>query len=208
MPPLTFLDLPGEIRNQIYLYLLILPSLSAPRLLGDPPIYPSILSVCHAVHSEAIRILYGTNTFLAHPNLLADLPRLRLYYDTISSPSLISLICRFHIRVRLDCDPNFSAEKAAESFSGVEELTIEVFQAQFGSSDHRVLRLFEGVRGVERARVYGSVTGFSGYVGWLQNAMTSPAGVEVGRFDRESAVATHVRSGDSYDMWIVSGNLT
>ncbi|TVY51887.1 hypothetical protein LCER1_G006602 [Lachnellula cervina] len=207
MPPLTFLDLPGEIRNQIYRQLLLVPSLSIPRLLGDPPIYPSILSTCHKIHSEALPILYGSNTFLAHPNLLTGLPRLRLYYSTISSPSLISQIRRFHIRVRLDNDPNFSAQKAQESFNGVEELTIEVFQAQFGSSDYKVLKLFEGVRGVERTKVYGSVTGFPEYVEWLQNVMSSPVGKEVERFDREKVLlekAVHVRSGDAYDVWVVS----
>ncbi|TVY26285.1 hypothetical protein LHYA1_G005802 [Lachnellula hyalina] len=208
MPPLTFFDLPGEIRNQIYRQLLLIPSLSTPRLLGDPPIYPAILSTCHKIHSETHPILYGSNTFLAHPNLLTALPRLRLYYSTISSPILISRIRRFHIRVRLDNDPNFSAQKAQESFTGVEELTIEVFQAQYGSSDYKVLRLFEGVRGVERTRLYGSITGFPEYAEWLQNAMSTPVGKEVDLFDREKVLlekAVHVRSGDAYDIWIVSG---
>jgi hypothetical protein len=85
--------------------------------------------------------------------------------------------------VRLDNDPNFDTEKANKAFSGVEELTIEVFQAQYGSADHRVLRLFEGVRGVTRARVYGSVVKVPRYVEWLQNAMMSPKGTEVAAFD-------------------------
>ncbi|TVY33009.1 hypothetical protein LSUB1_G007574 [Lachnellula subtilissima] len=208
MPSLTFLDLPGEIRNQIYCQLLLVPSLSTARLLGDPPIYPAILSTCRKIHSETHPILYGSNTFLAHPNLLTGLPRLRLYYSTISSPILISRIRRFHIRVRLDNDPNFSAQKAQESFTGVEELTIEVFQAQYGSSDYKVLRLFEGVRGVERTRVYGSITGFPEYAEWLQNVMSTPVGKEVDLFDKEKVLlekAVHVRSGDAYDIWIVSG---
>lgn len=89
----------------------------------------------------------------------------------------------------------------------MEELTIEVFQAQFGSSDYKVLKLFEGVRGVERTKVYGSVTGFPEYVEWLQNVMSSPVGKEVERFDREKVLlekAVHVRSGDAYDVWVVS----
>lgn len=142
MSPLSFTDFPGEIRNQIYHHLLVVPALSTPRLLGDRPIYPQILSVCQQVHGEAKQILYGCNTFLAHPSLLSGMPRLRLYYDTISKASLISLISRYHIRVRLDCDPNFTAKNAALSFTGMEELSIEVFQAQFGSSDYQVLRLF------------------------------------------------------------------
>ena len=170
---LTFLDLPGEIRNQIYHQLLILPDISTPRRLGDPPLYPRLLEVCRMVHEEGKQILYGSNVFLAHPNLLTGLPRLRLYYDTVRAKPLISLIRRFHIRVRLDCDPNFSATKAENAFSGVEELTVEVFQAQYRSSNYKVLKLFEGVRGIQKASIYGSVTGFPEYVSWLQDAMMS-----------------------------------
>jgi hypothetical protein len=203
MASLTFLDLPGEIRNQIYRRLLIVPPLSTSRLLSNPPIYPQILSVCRKVHEEARQILYSCNTFLAHTDLLSGLPRLRLCYDTISSPTLIPLIQRYHIRVRLDCDPNFSLEKATNAFSGVEELTIEVFQAQFGSSDYKVLRLFEGVRGVKRARVYGSVTAFPEYVAWLEAPIVTPEEGVVKAFETGRAVIGQVRT---YDIWTVSGN--
>jgi hypothetical protein len=203
MATLTFLDLPGEIRNQIYRQLLIVPPLSVPRLLGDPPIYPQVLSVCRQVYEEARQILYSCNTFLAHPNLLTGLPRLRLYYDTISSATLISLIQRYHIRIRLDCDPNFSLSKATDAFTGVEELTIEVFQAQFGSSDYKVLRLFEGVRGVKRARVYGSVTAFPEYVAWLEGAIITSEEGTVEVFDKEKVVPVQARP---YDIWTVSTN--
>ncbi|KAH8672798.1 hypothetical protein BGZ60DRAFT_373567 [Tricladium varicosporioides] len=184
MPSLGFLDLPGEIRNQIYQQLLIIPSISTPRLLGDAGIYPQILSTCRKVHKETQQMLYGCNTFLAHHNLLVDLPRLRMYYDVISNPALIALITRYHIRIRLDCDPNFSVAKATDAFTGKEELTIEVFQAQFGSSDYKVLKLFEGVRGVGRASVYGSVSGFPGYVEWLQNSMMTIEGETIEPFER------------------------
>jgi hypothetical protein len=203
MTTLTFLDLPGEIRNQIYSQILIVPPLSVPRLLVDPPIYPQILVVCRKIHDEAKQILYSCNTFLAHPNLLSGLPRLRLHYETISSPTLISLIQRYHIRVRLDCDPNFSLAKATTAFSGVEELTIEVFQAQFGSSDYKVLRLFEEVRGVKRTRVYGSVTAFPEYIAWLEAAIVTPEEGVVEVFDKEKAVISQLRA---YDIWTVSRN--
>ncbi|KAE9373675.1 hypothetical protein N431DRAFT_374286 [Stipitochalara longipes BDJ] len=202
MSTLTFLDLPGEIRNSIYRQVLIVPPLSVPRLLGDPPIYPQILSICRKVYEEARQILYSCNTFLAHPNLLSGLPRLRLYYDTISSPTLISLIQRYHIKVRLDCDPNFTLTKATNAFSGIEELTIEVFQAQFGSSDYKVLRLFEGVRGVKRTRVYGSVTAFPEYVAWLEAAIVTPRENTVEVFDKEKVVTAQVRP---YDIWTHGG---
>ncbi|CZR65122.1 uncharacterized protein PAC_15022 [Phialocephala subalpina] len=181
----TFTDIPGEIRNQIYSLLLIIPRVSTPRRLGDPPIYPQILSTCHKIHEEARQIL------------------LRLYYDTISSASLISLIRRYHIRVRLDCDPNFSVRKATDAFSGVDELTLEVFQAQFGSSDHKVLRLFEGIRAVKKTRIYGSTTMFPEYAEWLEESMRTPVGEEVLPFDKDRIVEKQVRS---YDIWTVSGS--
>lgn len=203
MARLTFMDLPGEIRNEIYDQLLIVPALSTPQLLGDPPLYPQIMAVCRRIYNESKQVLYGCNTFLAHPNLLSGMPRLRLYYDTISSPTLIALIRKFHIRVRLDCDPNFSAKKASIAFTGVEELTIEVFQAQYGSSDYKVLKLFESVRGVKRARIYGSVTAFPGYVEWLQDTMMTPRDEESDMFAKDSFMIGQVRP---YDIWTVSGN--
>jgi len=168
------MDLPGEIRNKIYLELLTIPDLSTPRRLGDPPLHPRILEVSKKIHSESKQFLYGRNTYLAHPNLLTGLPRLRLYYDTIRCKHLIDLISRYHIRVRLDCDPNFSAEKASDAFSGVEDLTIEVFQAQFGGSDYTVLKLFEAIRGVKKVKIYGSIVAFPEYVSWLRDVMMTP----------------------------------
>ena len=197
MSTISFLSLPGEIRNQIYNYLLILPSLSTPRLLGDPPLHPEVLLLNYLIHSEACEILYGSNTFLAHPSLLNSLPRLRLYYDPIYSPSLISLIRKYHIRVRLDCDPNFSAEKAKEAFSGVEELTIEVFEAQYGSSGYKVLSLFEGVRGVKKARIYGSIATFPEHVEWLQCSIMSPENEESHSFEVDSPVREAPRVYDT-----------
>jgi hypothetical protein len=186
MANLSFLDLPGEIRNQIYHQLLIIPTLSAPRRLQKPHIYPAILCVCRKIYAEGKQILYGSNTFLAHANLLTGLPRLRTYYATISNSDLISLIRRYHIQVRLDCDPNFQACRATEAFTGAEEFTIEVFQAQFGSSDYKVLKLFEGIRGVKKSRVYGSVQAFPEYAKWLEAIMQTPKGMEIQSFNNES----------------------
>ncbi|RDW88565.1 hypothetical protein BP6252_00597 [Coleophoma cylindrospora] len=200
MPAVTFLDLPGEIRNHVYKLLLLVPSPSTPRILGsDPSLHIQILAVCRQIHEEAAEMLYGSNTFLAHPSLLSGLPRLRLYYGVISSPRSISLIQRYHIRVRLDCDPNFSANKASDCFSGKEELTIEVFQAQFGSSDHKVLELFEGIRGIKKARIYGSVIAFPRYRQWLEDAMMSPADVEVAPFHEENDSLTSTTTGNAED---------
>ncbi|KAB8296713.1 hypothetical protein EYC80_002133 [Monilinia laxa] len=185
MSPLTFLDLPGEIRNQIYHLLLIVPPISTPRPLGsDPPIYPQILSVCRKVHDEAEQILYGGNVFIAHPNLLNGLPRLRWKYDTISSSKLISIIKKYYIIVRLDCDPNFTEVRAEDAFNGMEGLTIRVEQSAFRGSDYQVLKLFEGVRGVKKTKISGSVSGFPAYVEWLQDVMKMPKGIDIAPFER------------------------
>lgn len=202
MTSLTFLDLPGEIRNQIYHQLIVLPSLSGPKSFSDTPIYPEILHTCRKIHEEARQILYGCNTFFAHANLLTGLPRLRPNFNTISRPNLISMIRRYYIRVRLDCDPNFSAKNAKEAFTGVEELTLDVFQAQFGSSDHEVLKLFEGIRDVKKATIYGSITGFPEYANWLETSMMTPEGIEVPGYGEIET--SNVRT---YEIWTVSGNM-
>lgn len=198
--PFVFTELPGEIRNQIYQLLLTVPRLSTPRPLGDPPLYPSMLRLSKQIHDESRQILYGCNTFLAHPNLLTGMPRLRLYYSTIPHASLIAFISKYHIRVRLDCDPNFSTLQARDAFTGVEELTIEVAQAQYGSSDYKVLRKFEGVRGVKRARIYGSVTSFPEYAAWLEQSVVTPGDQRVEEFDKERF---DVGALKKYDIWTV-----
>jgi hypothetical protein len=199
MQNISFLDLPGEIRNQIYIDLLILPPIFARRQLGsDPSIYPQILRVCKQVHEESKQILYGGNVFIAHPNLLNGWPRLRWKYDTISSQNVITYIKRYYLIVRLDCDPNFTAENAERAFSGIEDLTIRVEQAEFRGSDYQVLKLFEGVRGVKKTKVYGSVTGFPRYCEWLQDVMRTPKDVEVTEFGKSDGVG-------AMKLWDVSG---
>ena len=57
-----------------------------------------------------------------------------------------------------------------ESFSGVSELEIEVFQSMYGSSDFSNLKLFEGVRGVGKVDIHGSL-GDRKYADWLEATM-------------------------------------
>ena len=192
------LTLPGEIRNQIYGLVLLAPPPGTPRSLGsNPQIYPQILSVCRQIHHEAIEVLYGKNTFIAHYSLLSSLPKLRRWQHPITSSALISMIRRYHIYVRLDCDAAFTAETARDAFTGMEELTVEVFQSQFGSSDYTVLRLFEKIRGVKRARVFGSVTAFPDYISWLGDAMMSPKGLDIVKYGQNDAEMFR-------DLWTVS----
>jgi hypothetical protein len=179
-PKPTFLTLPGEIRNHIYALLLVIPPPSTTTALGEKsPIYPHILRVNRQIHAEALPILYGENTFIAHPTLLCGLPQLRRWLDPVTAPALIARIRKYHIFVRLECDARFSKEAATEAFSGMEELTIEVFQSQFRGSGNEVLRLFEGVREVGRARVFGSIGEWPGYVEELTRRMMSKEGYEL-----------------------------
>ncbi len=192
------LRLPGEIRNQIYGLLLVAPPPCTHRPLGSTPqIYPQILSVCRQIHHEATDVLYGKNTFIAHYSLLSSLPQLRRWQHPITSIALIAMIRRYHIYVRLDCDARFTVEAARDAFSGMEELTVEVFQSQFGSSDYTVLRLFEEIRAVKRARVFGSVSAFPEYTFWLENAMMSPKGMNIVDYGQKDAERFK-------DLWTVS----
>ncbi|KAK1594734.1 uncharacterized protein LY79DRAFT_588928 [Colletotrichum navitas] len=167
-----FLDLPLEIRLDIYTHLLLHPPID--KLNTTRPVtrlHPAILAASRQTHAEGTTILYSKNMFLAHATLLASFPRLRPWYPSIRERSVLQHIRRFHIRVRLDCDPTFDASAAAAAFSGVDELIIEVWQAVFQGADHATLRVFEGVRGVRDVKVYGSITGFEGYVRWLEGMM-------------------------------------
>ncbi|KAI6900515.1 hypothetical protein KC318_g10540 [Hortaea werneckii] len=195
-------SLPPELRNDIWRYLLIhapsspSSSLSAidrkephhPTSPGPGPrdsyIYANILRTCKQANTEATPILYGENTFNAHPSLLATLPSfllstlpVRVTLPPITHPRVARLIRKLSLHVRLDTDPRFTSVQAEESFNGVEELEIEVFQAMYGSCDFSVLGLFEGVRGVGRAVVKGSV-GDGRYAGWLAESMMCPPGCE------------------------------
>lgn len=87
------------------------------------------------------------------------------------------------------------------AFSGVEELQVEVFQASYGNSDFRVLELFAGIRGVGRARVFGSVA--AEFAGWLEGCMESEvggwAGVGFGGLgEREKVLG-------GYEVWVHGG---
>ncbi|KAK4504720.1 hypothetical protein PRZ48_002682 [Zasmidium cellare] len=197
-PQSLLMSLPAEIRIAIWELLLLRP-VNIPKTLTqttttthDLPT-ASLLRVSKQLHAETLPILYGENTFLAHPTLLTTLPSFLLTKPTshrpqtlppITTPRLLPHIRRFYIHVRLDTDPRFSKLQATESFTGVERLEVEVFQAMYGSCDFEVLRLFEGVRGVGRAVVWGSV-GDGRYAEWLAGSMMRGVGEEVEGFEEE-----------------------
>ena len=94
----------------------------------------------------------------------------------IGSRHLVAKIRRFHIRVRLDCDTYFKPDAIKEAFSGMDVFQIEVFRSSFGLCDYEALEAYAGVRGVKRARVYGSID--DNFAQWLVVCMESDLGTE------------------------------
>ncbi|KAI1391094.1 uncharacterized protein F4822DRAFT_172632 [Hypoxylon trugodes] len=189
----NLLTLPPEIRLQILSHLLILPPSAPPPSQnayfhsGLPasspiPLYTAILRTNRKLHAEALPLLYRHNTFLAHPSLLASLPRLRRAYAPVLSCNMADLIARLHVCIRLDAEPRYDSKMAATQLSGREEIVLETYQVSWRGSGPDALRLFEGVRGVRRARVVGSVGGFEDYARWLEGVMMCEHGTEVKPF--------------------------
>ncbi|UPK93472.1 hypothetical protein LCI18_004407 [Fusarium solani-melongenae] len=178
-----FLDLPVEIRLEIYDQLLrTTPYTKCCRPGPDSKVHASLLRTNRQIHDEATDLLYGSNTFLAHPTLLTSFPRLRAWYGPIKESSIIPRIRRFHTQVRLDVDLPYEADAVTEAFSGLDELSIDVVQAMFLGVGYRNLRKFEGVRGVKKVRITGSTTGFEDYVQWLKMAMMSEPDAKIPDF--------------------------
>lgn len=196
------LALPAELRNVIWTMLLVTSPKQPRQLLPgtfQSHLCPNLLRVCRQINMEATPILYGENIFAAHLSLLTSLPslltcsRVRPLFPPIVYPRVHAMIRKWFLQIRLDTDPRFTRAQAAEAFTGVEELEIEAFQAMYSSSDYAVLELFEGVRGVGKAKVQGSV-GDGKYAGWLAQTMMLPVGTEVRGYsqnDEESASESH-----------------
>ncbi|KAM3560796.1 hypothetical protein MY1884_002741 [Beauveria asiatica] len=176
----SFMVLPAEVRLQIYGYLLRLPPLTATSTatIDEPRVSAGILRTSRQIHAEAAAVLYGDNVFLAHPSLLADFPRLRRWYTPVCAAAPLPRIRRFHLTLRLDCDPGFDRRRAAAAFAGAEELHIRLVQTFFLSAGKENLATLEDVRGVRGLTIRGSTTGFEKYVEWLARLMRSPPGTK------------------------------
>lgn len=140
------LSLPAELRNHVWNYVLIhvTKNPSVPNRLQSgvsedarerERFCANILRTCKQINAEGTPILYGENKFLAHPSLLTSLPSFllltqphRISLPPVTCSRAAKLIRRFYIHVRLDTDPRFSKRQLEESFTGVEELEVEVFQ--------------------------------------------------------------------------------
>lgn len=141
------LSLPAELRNAIWAYVLVhvppdqITSYGPVTVVRDEyrprkeRFCANVLRACKQTNGEGTPILYGENTFSAHSSLLAALPAFilrnkptRLALPPVTCPRVARMIRRYHIHVRLDTDPRFTRMQVEESFAGVEELEIEVFQ--------------------------------------------------------------------------------
>lgn len=174
-PPCHLLSLPLELRLQIYTLLLLLPPYSR-HSTHRALIHAAILGTSRQIHAEAWPLLYTKNTFLAHPSLLTSFPRLREDYPPVKEAPAVSRIRRFRLVIRLDCDVLFSREAAAGALSHMDEVVVDVSQAVFLGAGRENLRVLEDVRGVGRAVIRGSTTGFERYVDWLTGVMEAEKG--------------------------------
>ncbi|KAI6090779.1 hypothetical protein F4821DRAFT_227851 [Hypoxylon rubiginosum] len=186
-PAATLVTLPPEIRHEILKHLLVMPedapSPSSKTYSQEPGlIHTAILRANRQLYAEAQPLLYRSNTFLVHNTLLTELPQLRRSYRPVLSEDAAAQIERFHVSVRLDAEPGYDRAAATRHLSGKEEVVLEAAQSTFQGAGPEVLTLFEGVRGVRRARVVGSTEGFEDYARWLERAMMSPVGAEVEPF--------------------------
>ncbi|KAL5094140.1 hypothetical protein Trisim1_008248 [Trichoderma cf. simile WF8] len=204
-PKVGFMSLPLELRFQIYDHLLSIPphpkSSSHHHLSSyaqpSEHVYPAILLANRQINWEATPFLYSSNMFVAHPTLLATFPRLRNWYPPMrEAKMLVPMIHRFHVQVRLDLPLPYDRKAVAESFSGLDELSIDLVQSMFLGVDCNNLAVFDAVRGVKNVYISGSTTGFEHYIAWLIDAMKSPLGAEVAPYEpQEDSPWAHIWSG-------------
>ncbi|KAI0400574.1 hypothetical protein F4802DRAFT_619752 [Xylaria palmicola] len=149
--PPTLLTIPLEIRLEIYGYLLTAPSIplmpSRPSLPASPSLRPA-----NAPSPSTPQ----------HP---PDLPAAPRRGDAGA-----------RVAVRLDAEPRFSRADAAAQLTGMAEVVVDAWQAEWRDAGAGALRLLEGVRGVRAARVTGSTGGFEAYARWLERAMMADIG--------------------------------
>ncbi|KAI4865321.1 hypothetical protein F4820DRAFT_299024 [Hypoxylon rubiginosum] len=206
-PPPTLVTLPPEIRHEILKHLLILPAddASSPstKSYQQQPglLHTAILRANRLLYAEAQPLLYRNNTFLVHNTLLTDLPQLRRAYRPVLAEDAAAQIGRFHVCVRLDAEPGYDQDAVTRHLSDREEVVLEAVQSTFQASGPEVLRLFEGVRGVRRAKVVGGLAGFEDYARWLERAMMSEVGAEVEPFCWEEEKEEAAREPEVQSSW-------
>lgn len=163
--PFRLLDLPTELRLQILDHMLChsTPIYTTSAHILTPPrstllrLLPLILCTSKQLHTEGLPILYGQNTFQAHPTLLKQAVFALEPSRTVTASYCVTLITHWHVRVRLDCDPFYSPGDVVEAFSGCQSVEVEVFRSSWGIGGYGALYGFSKVRGVKRVKVHGSI---------------------------------------------------
>ncbi|EOO02948.1 hypothetical protein UCRPA7_1545 [Phaeoacremonium minimum UCRPA7] len=180
------LDLPVEIRLEIYSYLLVTqdydklrPVPGGPRLsLGTP-----LLRTCKQINAEATPVLYGSNLLLADMRRLTKQARLRLRSRPFSDPKMLAMVRRWWLTVPLDVEePFYEPEDAGAAFANVDELVLEFMSSFAGNGAawrRAALRPFEAVRGVKTVRIVGCPAELEVYADWLKRSMMSRQGSEM-----------------------------
>jgi len=187
----SFLSLPGEIRNVILRLLLTHKTSIVIYRFGalKPPrpvtlkLQPNILQACRLTYNEGRTILYGENVFQAHHMLLKGAV-FAVDPDQLIFFNCIEMVRRFHIRVRADIDAFYLPSQVEAAFDGTEILEVEVFRSSFEAGGHGALHCFAGVRGVEKAKVHGSVD--DKFARWLERCMMSTRGQSISEFGAQS----------------------
>lgn len=182
----NLLDLPVEVRLEIYSYLLITsdyhrlqPIMGGPRLsMGTP-----LLRTCKQIHAEAAPVLYGCNLLIADIRRLTKQARLRFRSRPFSEPQMLAMVRRWWLTVRLDVEEQeYGPEDASAAFAKADELVLELMTTWSGDGApwrRAALRPFEAVRGVKSVRIVACPDELEAYVDWLKQSMTSPQGSEV-----------------------------
>lgn len=149
-----FLDIPAEIPNVVIRLLLTHNASILARSCNNlkPPrpvslgLTSSLCLLSRAVHAEAISILYGENIFQAYPTFLTASVFAMDPERPVSSLRCISHIRKWHVRVRLDCDPYYKPAIIAQMFTNAHELEIEVFRASWGIGSYDPVEGFTRMR--------------------------------------------------------------
>ena len=200
--PFPFTLLPCEIRLEILRHALTHDTpirTNSCHQLGPPRptllhLTPALLLSSRGAYEEGVPILYGENTFQAHPQILSSSIFAIDPNRTVIAPHCKALIKRWHVRVRLDCDPYYAAEEVTRCFDDCDMLEVEVFRSSWAIGGYDALEGFCGVRGVKRARVHGSVG--KSFARWLEGCMMSQVGATVREWEGEEEAGFRERYWD------------
>jgi hypothetical protein len=132
--PTTFLDLPAEIRVEIYELLLVQPWRRLPNDV-DFDVYPHVLCVCRQIHAEAAAVFYGRNEMRL---LFYGIDHVSLHWRRSDSPAQFFRVGTLYLGLvkRLEL----------VAFPEEEQIRGEI---NFAKPFHRLLAKSDGMQGLE-----------------------------------------------------------